>query len=71
MENPIKMDDLGGVIFPLFLVQHPYISRPHDPWQHFAPVPELVGLHLRGLAQGASKKQKPLHPPEKKCFFGT
>ena len=23
MENPIKMDDLGGV-FPLFLVQHPY-----------------------------------------------
>ena len=22
MENPIKMDDLGG--FPLFLVQHPY-----------------------------------------------
>ncbi len=23
MENPIKMDDLGGG-FPLFLVQHPY-----------------------------------------------
>ena len=24
MENPIKMDDLGGV--PLFLVQHPYVG---------------------------------------------
>ncbi len=27
MENPIKMDDLGG--FPIFLVQHPYII--YDP----------------------------------------
>ena len=25
MENPIKMDDLGG--FPLFLVQHPIIRK--------------------------------------------
>ena len=26
MENPIKMDDLGGKT-PLFLVQHPYLSE--------------------------------------------
>ena len=26
MENPIKMDDLGG--FPIFLVQHPYVPKP-------------------------------------------
>ena len=38
MENPIKMDDLGG--FPIFLVQHPFVKkRKHqliqvlDPWQ--------------------------------------
>ena len=26
MENPIKMDDLGG--FPIFLGWHPYVSNP-------------------------------------------
>ncbi len=29
MENPIKMDDLGG--FPLFLGQHPYFHTKHVP----------------------------------------
>ena len=29
MENPIKMDDLGGKV-PLFLVQHPF-SVPVEP----------------------------------------
>ena len=37
MENPIKMDDLGGP--PLFLVQHPYLHIWSNHFRTKPPVP--------------------------------
>ena len=57
--------------------KHPYFwfnthiyPQPHDPWQQrHHPAPELVGLHLRGLAQVGFKKKETDGTHQKRTAF--